>query len=401
MPDNQYNVPDGLKPLGVQPDGSVVFGQSPDNHYDVAYDAGQPVFNDSGIELDSTKFLSMPGGGNVAMISMGEEWRPDGIVQTITFDVPWSIRIKWLAWCLGYETLPSEFFAGLPWQTFNRVPPVQHPEMPWLYASDAKLVEAMGVPLNRDDIVLKDSSGHPVPASTPGGQIEQFTAIPGEEPPPQYAYAPAIKYAENAGDGDFTFRDGVARYQVTYTHRLYQILSDDQLHTQGGGEFNRYVTKNKNYAVMSYPVPATGTQLKFSDPAYPAILGTQIGVGILVIQPTEQLEYTWHDVPWYSEQAIQSAAGHINAGVFDGRPPETLLFQAPKITRKRNRVGRYVWDIVMRMDFKPFGWNTYLTKQGTAFVRATFGGAVDGPTVYTGANFYNCFNPSFGGGPFL
>jgi hypothetical protein len=533
--------PPPLSPLGVQPDGSIVMGQSPNNVYAVKYDYGQPVNNDSAIptaippfpsiEIDAAKLLAMPGAGNVTLVSLQEEWLNGETVHTAIFSVPWSIRIAWLCWCLGYETVipagpvltppgaaaaatgavttaqaaynaavaasiaanatavnansnlllacggsvdlanaslaasaaaitaggnfndainaaadvaendfgiqpapalvigqeaataatgaqtaanaranaraaqaalqvaNAQYAAVLagPQPTFSRIPPMQHPEMPWLYATDARMVEAKGVPLNRDDLALTDPAGNLIPVpGVPAGILGAVgspqgafgTTAPGL--PGYYAYAPWIRYAEPIADDDFQFQDGLVYYSVTYRHRIDRVLSDAQLQATGGNEFSRYVIKGKQYALKTYPIPAFGTaQLKFDTGP---LLGTTIGQGIMVVQPLEQLEYTWRDVPWYSDVAIQSMVGRVNSVPFDGRPPETLLLQAPKITRKVNRIGRYTWDIVFRMDFNPFGWNSYLTNNGTTFYHASF---PDGTTVYHLRDFNNLFLPFY------
>ena len=103
MPDNQTAIPPGLLPLGYQANGSYVQGQSPDNHYNITGGFGNPVFNDSGIILDPTKFFAMPGAGQVGMIEVKSEVRDGELTESIVWDVPWSIRKAWLDWCFGYS----------------------------------------------------------------------------------------------------------------------------------------------------------------------------------------------------------------------------------------------------------------------------------------------------------
>lgn len=368
MPGFPGPMPPNLKPLGRQADGSLVMGTPPGLHFPGV--PGQVKYkNQSGITLDSAKILSMPAREVCAITDYGERFRDDDSQAQMTWQIPWSVRLAWKEWALGYSDLVG--VAELPDEppSLRRTPPVQHPEMPWLYAVECELVRGMPILVTRDDIPIGD-------AAKPG---EHIAAADGHS---DFWQMPA--YAElNPETGQFV--DGICEYRVTYRDLDYDVRSDDQLleAPYDGFELNRYVTRAYSYTVKSINVPGTlANAIRFtSGPSTNQV----IGQGTLLIRPLIQYEYTWRDVPAPPGEAIAACVGRVNSESFDdvriggslfNAQPHQLLCQAPRIKRYRTKTGRITYDITYRFDAdfsSLWGWNAFPAPDGL-FYPAAVGG---------------------------
>jgi hypothetical protein len=169
--------------------------------------------------------------------------------------------------------------------------------------------------------------------------------------------------AEQQGPG--AFYDGAARIKVTFRKPPYEILTDAELALLNPPitEAKRYVTREKAWAIQALPLAkVVGQQLLFTAGPYAGLVIPEAGV---LLQGTQQLVYTWHQVPDVPETAHRACLGRVNASQFDpvyGRPaypPGTLLCQAPKVERKEMVTGRVAWEITYRFDYRPQGWNFF------------------------------------------
>lgn len=338
---------------------------------------GSYGLNLSGIGFDVAKMSAAP-----EFFGETEEYaerdRPDEKSAERTFRVPWSLRHDFRAWVLGYSTVVSQpalsASGNVDAWALSRVTPAQHPEMPWLYALECEMVRGEGAPINRLDIPLVAFPANPFP------------------PPPQPALAsvPMIAFGEMVPAEGFT--DGLAVMKVTYRDRDYEIHNDVELAALGLSEIGHYVSRYPRFSLKGIELPAPlRDQLKFV-PGLPspssfqllpkAFMNQPIPGGAQMLLPLIGMEYLWHDVPEVPRLAIAACQGKVNADIFDAVPggnsfpPQTLLMQAPEIKRRRNTVGRVIFDIRYRFDYNPYTWNAFPAADGN-FYFVAFGGTGD------------------------
>jgi hypothetical protein len=381
-------------PLGQD----FVNGQLTTIHVPVLPNYGNVVNNDSGLTRNNDKVLAMPGYYDWWPCNYEEMYDDDRNQATIHWMGPWSNRLAWKDWVLGYTTVVQNFVlstnpsaAPVATASLSRIVPHQHPEMPWLFATDCKLVKGIGAMYNRDDLVVLSANGFP--AVGPDGQI---------------AFDPMIAYGEPSPPGA-PWNDGKCVYAVTYRALDYDVLTDAQLLASpfAGSELGRYVTRVPNPSIRAIGIPAPSKGLfKFTAQAPAGIAGQVVtGAELPLLMPLFQLEYTWHEVPSVPWSILSNCVGRVNAVPFDPvgalfpHPAGTLLCQPAKAHRYRTKTGRICYRIVMRFDYQPQGWQNFpvaLSPDSTGgstygFYPATFGGAVGGPPLYQTADFNQIF----------
>lgn len=359
--------------------------------------------NDSGISKDSTKLQAMPGLYDWWPTEPYDELFDDDRNQaTIHWEGPWSNRLEWKNWMLGYTNVISPTSS-----TFARTVPKQHPEMPWLYATDVKFVRGKGSIFNRSDLQAILANGS-VPLGPDGLPL----------------FDPMLAYGERLADG--SLNDGHCIYAVTYRALDYDIYSDSELDSTGYklNELGRYVTRLSNYAVKAIGLPpelkssfqfcpadlsgfVPFTNLNVQMPQTPAnLVSRQVTAAeIPIIQPIQQLEYIWHEVPKVPWTTLANCVGKVNSTEFDkyGKalfpmPATTLLCQTPKPHRYRTKTGATAYRIHLRFDFLATGWNRFpgVDSNGNfGYWPATFGGKSGARGLYETADFNQIFNPSF------
>jgi hypothetical protein len=346
-------------------------------------------------------------------------------------DVQWGYNKAFIDYMLGYSTTVLK--GTTPF--LSRKLPHQHPRFPWLYATSCAMVHAMGAITNDPRCTLTNPDG---------------SFVQNEDGSPYIA--PMIYYFANDPNN---YADGLARYEVTYRPRDYELREDSEIGNPFD-ELNRYVTRDSVYAISSLPVPSTSGGLKFVGlPAGNNGIPDSIAGQLLL--PVTELTYVWHEVPDVPETAIGNCVGRVNDEAFDppydlstgtratdfshptqmvggtpdaswldfqgaqggnisttfvrpGYGPETLLMQAPEKKRYRTITGRVAWQIVLKFLHKPSGWNYFpriITAQslrsaydwqgspnaGVAFTLGTLGGNPDGPRIYTKADLNQLFTP--------
>jgi hypothetical protein len=218
--------------------------------------------------------------------------------------------------------------------TINRVIPDEHPDYPLFYALDAT-VEGKGV-LGQGD--------------SPNGNIDWTHAV----------------------------------ITVNYRPRRYLVADDDSVE---GNEQNRYTSRNSDFSGEFL----TGQQsMKFVTAP-----NSTLTVSPGRITGTQELTYTWHDVPSIggspfivpNQDARDACIGCINSQNFDvngyNLPIGTVLFLGQKTDFKTPRLGggivegnpngAYRWDIIMKFLYRNNG---------------TWSGTTEGnPDFYIGHNF--------------
>ncbi len=344
----------------------------------------------------------------------------------VGYDVPWSQAVAWEQWMLGYSStlavfnanpgggdgaivlqgggvgapIGGQFGGGGAIQNNPGVQPVAPAQwflsraIPYqckvigrehLYCSNVECSDVAGAWQSDPGVFEHDAFG--AVQAGPGGQAltEEW-----------------IRFYENG-----TNKDGVAHYVATFTPRDYEIRYDAELaaNQPNQGELERYVSKTPRSAIQSLPLPA-GTY-KFAQqlsPVTPNALLVATGPiaanAAFQLLPTDELVYTWHEVPDEPVVAIANCQGAVNAAAFDGArgrpsyPTGTLLCQAP-LERKRYRhcTGRWYWRITYSLLYRPQGHNYFPNGLGGfQYVTATgnIGGAND-LTIYPSADFNQLF----------
>jgi hypothetical protein len=345
------------------------------------------ALNHSHIAHSTAKLLAMPVGWN-EMDGYDEVFSTTDARATRVFNGPWVTRHLFKQWALGYSFSvgnPNNVLSGNAGCNapgtgiLNRVIPAQHPEMPWLYASEVKLLDGLGGWKNNPYVGFQDECGN-------------VTAVPGTgyatSPIPMIAY---YNY-ENGNDANSCV------YAVTYTDRDYEILEQPDPVV---GEMGRYVTRHGTYASKALTIPYP--RLKFTDGS-----GEVPEQGIFIVG-TEEVAYTWHQVPDIPWGAIQNCVGKVNSGDFDGFASYptftagTLLCLAPERERKRMCTGRIGWQITFRFLYLNTGscllqrGHNYFPKVDASgnltFVLATYDGTQTGRGLYDKADFTTLFQP--------
>ena len=333
--------------------------------------------DNSGVVYDATKIASMP-----ATLAECDGYRErlsdnDGWIVERSYQCQWSDVAAAMQWLRGYSRA-SPGGGGI-----SRITPAQDPYRPYLYCTDAQLVEPEGAPLQDPGTTFSVTE-----INTETGEEEEATN-----------YIPATVWAEKQGN---VFSDGMAKLKATFRTVPYVVRSDLQMansaDAQFQGELCRYVERVPRYAIQGIPLAsiAKASQLYFVGTT---TLVPEAGV---LLMPTQSWRYTWHDVPFYPSTAIESAVGRINKDPFDGVagwplfPAGTLLCQAPEIIMKRNASGAAAFDVTWILDYRPQGWN-YFPTGAAGFALATFGGlppAPDGSNlVFKPAPFGILFSP--------
>lgn len=282
----------------------------------------------SGVLYNTAKHLEMP-----------EGWfETDGYQEEATFNDrsatrifvgPWGSRIAFQRWALGSCYLDSS--------VLKRDPPAQHPELPWLYCRACSRVAGQGS-YRESAQVVNPTNGSPL------GMIEYYDG-------------------GGAAAGLLS-----CRLALEYGLPGYDVLTDDEVHAQEKTEVDRYVVKEANSSLQALTIP--GQQLQFGDGPFAGQSISQTGQILLL--PTEELTYTWVNVPKIPQAAIDACLGCVNAATFDpnsrlkpgGYPAGTLLFQAPKKVPKRTSEGLWVYDLVYRYLYRPTKWNFFPAADG-------------------------------------
>jgi hypothetical protein len=357
----------------------------PGIHIATALNYQNRVQNDSGITTDSAKVLAMPAYYDAWPEESYEEFVDDDRMQaTICWSVPWSARVEWWQWVLGYATVKSvSVLSTQPGTgtsyTLSRLIPHQHPEYPWLYAVEVKLRSGSGAIYNRDDLTVFDSGNQP--ADGPDGET---------------AFNPMLAYGEPGPGHTEPWTDGRAHYAVTYKALDYDVRSDSDLSLAPwfGSELGRYVTRTINPGIKAIGLPALAKS-NFQFTGGPAGIkgGVVTSAELPLLQPLAQLEYTWHEVPAPNWTAINSTIGKTNYSAFDTNgsyfpyAAGTLLCQSPRTHHYRSKTGRWVWRITYRFDWLQNGWNNFPASDGN-FYSAAFS---NGQLLYQQADFNQLF----------
>ena len=209
-----------LKSVSGLPGADLINGEYFTIHTAVNPNYGNIVANDSGLTNDPNKILSMPGYYDWWPCEPYDEmFDDDRSVATICWEGPWSNRLQWMQWVLGYTTVVNSGVAILKAgpvaanasPSLSRVIPHQHPEMPWLYATDCKLVKGKGAIFNRDDLVV----------------LKGGNAVNGPDGEP--AFNPMLAYGEPGPGGTMPWGDGKCVYAVTYRALDYEVLNDTDI----------------------------------------------------------------------------------------------------------------------------------------------------------------------------
>lgn len=324
------------------------------------------IVDESSIPLDLAKLAEMPTSAVEREEGYQEEWGPDEHQKIRrVYGVPWTARDAFKCWAIGYQ---YTFFndAGTP--TLCRIIPAQDPEHPWLYAESCRPIKYNGMGINRK-IAILDASGEPVIPSVTAGVYS-------------LASSSVNPLSQNANDG-------MLDYEVIYTPRDYEIRNDTDSADYGGGELNRYVVRDKDYSIQSFPVPLG--QVFFTEGPNEGTAIPAFGQNLLF--PREALVYRWLDVPDEPILAIKACMGKVNESPFDGLSgaltydAQTLLCLAPKRRRKRSKTGRVCWEVTYNLLFQPQTWNKFPDATG-AFYEALYG---DDTPVYQPVDFDQLF----------
>jgi hypothetical protein len=352
----------------------------------------------------------MPGRANVFIHDYSERFRDDESNVWIEWDVPWSIRNAWRQYCLGYArvlTTPTQFgplgvpIPGVPF--ISRITPLQHPELPYLYASEIELVEKIGIMAQRDDVWIMQE-GEPPPFVLNAGGNVQGPNVPYLAPDGRPDFWPMPAWATlPAGPGLANYGDGYARFRVTYRDLRYEVLSDAQLSALAptlppgtAPETMRFVERNYNYATKTQDLPLdTAKNLVFVEGPV-GIINKPVNQGVLLIRPLLSVEMTWKSVPRVPWDAITDCIGHVNSLPFDlgsneyyqMAVPEQAYCMAPKAKWYRDKTGHKVWDVQYTFNvYTTTTWNAFPAIDGL-YHTARF---PDGTGLYKQADFNTLF----------
>jgi hypothetical protein len=187
-----------------------------------------------------------------------------------------------------------------------------------------------------------------------------------------------------------------ARLTVLYESLTYEVLSDQDLQSQGNTNFpdeatlRRYVTKYPK-AYTEFVTLRPGTLQWVDTTPAPMNVGFPFIVGAMMI------DYVWHLVPKQNAPiaAIKAALGTVNKTTFDldyNFKPETLLLMSHELKPVRSALGDRLYDIVYHCKyFEPpqsgfnTGHNFGLRRVGNTEVRwnrASFDGTSDEETIF-------------------
>lgn len=218
--------------------------------------------------------------------------------------VLWSSRVEFAQEMLGY----SKAVAG----KIQRVLPEKHPEANWLYATEMELVRGIG--------------------RLGQGGDNSF-----------------ISYGVTDGA-----KDGYAVFNVRYRALPYDI--EDDAVAEAGGELVRFVERSRSFAVENITVQG-GTWTWSGGGTYHETTTKLFG--------SEELMYTWHDVPAIPSQLTETI-GKVNDAAFDLFSPEgggytaqTLLCMPAQVERTTNPFGERTYRITYKFLHRSTGWNNF------------------------------------------
>lgn len=330
---------------------------------------------------------------------------PDGEQQIqVGYDCPWSIHHAWMEWMLGYATtlpVPKQAGggAGVLVAGFPFGGAALQNNLPQYYLSRA-IPYACPVTGKEHLYCIHVEGSDPKGIVLPDPNVFEHDALGNIGNPPVADLWPMfVEQNTNA--------DGILPCVATFSALEYEVRTDTEINQLNGqtqaGEMDRYVSVEPRAALQSLPLP--GSSLFFSNQQSPwlgggtvakatdSAVGAQIPANALnLLLPTDELLYTWHQVPDQPYLAISNCMGSVNAANFDGArgrftyPAGTVLCQAP-LRRKRYRhtTGRWYWDITYSLLYRPQGWNYFPTAQGNFLLASS---SVDGNNNPTGKTIY-------------
>lgn len=322
-----------------------------------------------------------------------ERWREDDMVATRVFNGPWGQRKTFVDWLLGYSTTIVDPVSPNTAHLLSRVIPAQHPEYPWIYATEVEELTGVGAWTHSNQVFLQAADGNPVLQPFPGAGV---LPVP----------LPMIHYYDSSTHDD----SHSCTMRVTYRHRDYEVRADADAWAQPTKELSRYVSRFFQPAIQSLPLSRLSAQLFFKEGP---VAGTNIPEGGVRLLPTMQLQMVWHQVPDIPWDAFAACTGKINSKAFDGAPgyrsypAGTLLCQAPQVKRMRSVVGRVIWEITYRFDYRgsitaavgggPATWNHFPNEEGKFYLAGhypgSYGANVTPTPVYAWADFDQLFVP--------
>lgn len=378
-------------------------GSVPLNHSDIAHSQDKlrnyPVWQVQGPGMGAgvTKYPAPAPDG------YREAWAADTTEIKMAYLVPWTGRHQFITWAIGYSTNTNKL---------RRVTPWQHPNYPWLYATDAQ-VTGVGAPIEDPNAHEQGADGGAAPAGQQampvlpaGAGIINNQAAPAAPPGGagivNQRLIPMLAFMDNRGD---THWDGYAVVEVTFRPLDYEVRDDDEAARFRQGELSRYVSREINYNVQGIAASQIFKDVQVQpvwaeDTASGRVIkGNPIPEAGLLLFPTAQLHYTWHQVPDVPWENIRKCLGKVNVAPFDGVTayqefdPGTLLCQAPRVVRKgRSVAGHVMWDITYVFDYKPEGWNNLPYGDGNYYAfrlgKPPAGvNALDMPTLFPDEDF--------------
>ena len=317
-----------------------------------------------------------------------------------------------------------------PYGFISRVPPVQDPENPHLFAVRVQLVEAAGKAVRARYLSAKQlaglngwkpvNTGDPVADAANQAFNDGLLAAVGVPPESASSLYDSALYVGDPPVGT-AIAVGVATMEVVYRDLDYDVLTDQQADAWANyfpgqlglpgtvpRELLRWVTPEIAYAQQSLPLAkiqaaAEGKagrkqlQLQFVEDPYKGQTIPEPGALLL---PTSTLQLhlrDWPCVPW---DAIQKCRGKINSkplgpiprlgmAVF---PAGTALCQPPTVRlSRRSAHGEQLFHIALRFDLRNLDapgpsvatWNHFPCPD-SRFRLAVFGGPtyVDKPGAY-------------------
>lgn len=333
---------------------------------------GIPAPNANQVTFYSNHLLFQQQNGKVFReLAAGYRESDNGEVVEITrvFDVPWSQRIGFRAYALGWTDLGNPFPAKQNSYPIQRHLPWQDPEMPYLYAVNCRTLNGIGTPGVNASLI---NAGTPKVAIFNTGNVP----LPNAALPGSPNYNPQLP----------PIPDGFARMELTYGHLDFDVVSDSDL--QNGNEINRFVSRYPEYSVEN--VRIQGSKLKFTT------TGQTIADYTYRIYPMTQYTYLWRAVPAPPRAGIVACQGKVNLGVFDPQYEHlsdgTVMCFAPKWRRYRGRDGRKLYDVSLRFGWRPDGWNEFFNSQTGTFDPVVY---ADGPNAgkppFSNADFSQLF----------
>ena len=191
---------------------------------------------------------------------------------------------------------------------------------------------------------------------------------------------PLLKPSQNSQGKDLFGLPASDEFEVTvtYSERLYRILSDAELMAVAGGprpdesKLIRYVSREQQTAAVYQSLPNT-TALVWSAAGNP-FNGTPVLNKKFVIFNEGDVFITWHDIPWDAIPwtAINACVGKTNEVALGGHvltyvpkyDVETLICMAPMVKRRLSSLGLLAFDITYRFKYYPYGANNFYRWEG-------------------------------------